>query len=111
MDGTTIPAGSRVLINDGAANRDERHYPDPDRFDVRRNPVDHLAFGFAVHGCAGQGLARIEAQGLIGSLLRRVDRLELTGEPVLAEHPVRRGLEHLPVTVVPTGERGAAALT
>ena len=104
VDGTVIPAGSRVLLSYAAANRDERHYPDPDRFDIRRNPVDHLAFGYAVHGCAGQGLARIEAQALIGSLLRRVDRLELAGPPVLHEHPVVRGLGHLPVSVVAAQE-------
>nr|WP_275585685.1 cytochrome P450 [Geodermatophilus sabuli] len=104
VDGVLVPAGSRVLLSFGAANRDERHYPDPDRFDVRRNPVDHLAFGYAVHGCAGQGLARIEAQALIGSLLRRVDRIELAGEAVQHEHPVVRGLGSLPVTVVPARE-------
>jgi cytochrome P450 len=104
VDGTVVPAGSRVLLSFGSANRDERHYPDPERFDVRRNPLDHLAFGYAVHGCAGQGLARIEAQALISALLRRVDRLELAGEPVLHEHPVVRGLEQLPVVVVPAQE-------
>jgi cytochrome P450 len=104
VSGVVIPAGSRVLLSNASANRDERHYPDPDRFDVRRNPVDHLAFGYATHGCAGQGLARIEAQALIGSLLRRVDRIELAGEPVRHEHPVVRGLESLPVTVVPASE-------
>jgi cytochrome P450 len=104
VDGVIVPAGSRVMLSFASANRDERHYPDPDRFDVRRNPVDHLAFGYAVHGCAGQGLARIEARALISSLLRRVDRLELAGEPVLHEHPVIRGLEHLPVSVVAAQE-------
>jgi cytochrome P450 len=102
IDGVVVPAGSRVLLSNGSADRDERHYPDPDRFDVHRNPVDHLAFGYATHGCAGQGLARIEARALIESLLRRVDRIEPAGEPVRHEHPVVRGLERLPVTVVPT---------
>jgi cytochrome P450 len=102
LEGTVIPAGSRVLLSNGSANRDERHYADPDVFDVHRNPVDHLAFGYATHGCAGQGLARIEARAIIESLLRRVDRIELAGEPVRHEHPVVRGLESVPVTVVPT---------
>jgi cytochrome P450 len=104
VSGTLVPAGTRVRLSFASANRDKRHYPDPDRFDLRRNPVDHLGFGYGVHGCAGQGLARIEAQALIGSLLRRAEHLELTGELVRHRHPVIRGLEHLPVSVVPAGE-------
>ena len=102
VDGVLVPARSRVAVLNAAACRDERHYPDPDRFDIRRNPVDHLAFGYGIHGCAGQGLARIEARALIGSLLRRVDSIQLAGEPVRHLHPVLRGLEQLPVTVVPS---------
>jgi cytochrome P450 len=104
VDGVLVPAGSRVLLSFASANRDERHYPDPDRFDLARNPVDHLAFGYATHGCAGQGLARMEARALVESLLRRVDRLEPAGEPVQHENPIARGLAHLPVTVVAAGE-------
>ena len=104
LDGTLIPADTQVLLSYASANRDERHYPDPDRYDIRRNPVDHLAFGYATHGCAGQGLARIEAQALIGSLLRRVESIELAGEPVRHSHPMIRGLEALPVSVVPERE-------
>ena len=104
VDGVIIPAGSRVVISFASANRDERHYPDPDRFDLQRNPLDHLAFGYATHGCAGQGLARIEAHALISSLLRRVNRIELAGEPVRHLNPIIRGLEHLPVSVVPARE-------
>ena len=47
MDGMTIPADSRAIVFFGAANRDEREYPDPDRFDVRGNPANHMAFGTA----------------------------------------------------------------
>ena len=64
----------------------------------------HLAFGYATHGCAGQGLSRIEAQALIGSLLRRVESIELAGEPVRHSHPMIRGMEALPVSVVPERE-------
>ena len=104
VDGTLIPTGTRVLLSYASANRDERHYPDPDRSDIGPNPVDHLAFGYATHGCAGQGLARIEAQALIGSLLRRVESIELAGKPVRHPHPMIRGLEALPVCVIPQGE-------
>lgn len=104
VDGTFIPARTRVLLSFASANRDERHYPGPDRFDIRRNPVDHLAFGYAAHGYAGQGLARIEAQALIGSLVRRVESIELAGKPVRHLHPMIRGMAALPVSVVPAPE-------
>lgn len=100
VDGTVIPGRTRVLLSYASANRDERHYADPDHFDIRRNPVDHLAFGYAAHGCAGQGLARMEAHALIGSLLRRVASIELCAQPVRHPHPMIRGLEALPVSVV-----------
>jgi cytochrome P450 len=62
--------------------QDKRHYPDPDRFDLHRNPVDHVAFGYGIHSCAGMGRARLEAQELIGSLLRRAGSIQLAGHPV-----------------------------
>jgi cytochrome P450 len=105
VGGEPLPAGARVVVSFASANRDERHYPDPDHFDIRRGPLHHLAFGYAIHGCAGQGLARIEAQALIAALLRRVDRLELAGEPVRHLNPTIRGLAQLPVSVVPAGGR------
>jgi cytochrome P450 len=104
VDGALIPAGARVVVSFASANRDERHYSAPDRFDLRRNPVDHLAFGYATHGCAGQGLARIEARALIEALLRRVDSIRLTADPVRHSNPIIRGLEALPIAVVPAKE-------
>jgi len=65
----------------GSGNRDERHYPDPDRFDASRNPTDHLTFGYGTHGCAGQALAKIEAHAVLRALASRVRRFEV-GEPV-----------------------------
>lgn len=87
----------RVLHSYGAANRDERHFPDPDRFDVRRTPVDHLGFGYGNHACAGQGLARLEVHAVLGPLAARVRRIELTGEPVRALNNITRGFRSLPV--------------
>jgi cytochrome P450 len=75
-----LPAGTRIMVMMGSANRDERHYPDPDRFDVRRNPTDHLAFGHGVHHCVGAPLARLEAYAVIGALARRVPRFTLLDE-------------------------------
>lgn len=83
-EGYTLPAGSRVMLLYGAANRDERKYPNPNRFDVRRKPSDHLAFGHGEHVCIGMNLARIEMRALLEALLPRVSRFELLeSEPAL----------------------------
>jgi cytochrome P450 len=99
IDGTTVPAGSRVCLHFGAANRDERHFADPDRFDLHRGALDHLAFGNGVHGCAGQGLARLEARAIVQALTERVATFELAGSPVRHYNPVIRGLQELPIAV------------
>jgi cytochrome P450 len=69
LAGTTIPAGAGVFYLNGSANRDERKYTDPDRFDVLRNPRDHLAFGYGIHYCLGAQLARVEAKVALDVLL------------------------------------------
>jgi cytochrome P450 len=60
--GVTIPAGGRVVLVTGAANRDERQFPDPDTFDITRSRSRHLGFGEGIHGCLGAPLARLEAR-------------------------------------------------
>ncbi|MTD58419.1 cytochrome P450 [Amycolatopsis pithecellobii] len=97
--GVTIPADAQVLVLYGSGNRDERHYPEPDRFDATRNPTDHLSFGYGTHACAGQALARIEAQSIIGALAKRVHRFHI-GTPTRHLNNTARGLETLPVTAV-----------
>jgi cytochrome P450 len=62
LHGVTIPAGGRVVLVPGAANRDERQFPDPDTFDITRPRGRHLGFGEGVHGCLGAPLARLEAR-------------------------------------------------
>jgi cytochrome P450 len=69
------------------------------RLEIARNPIDHLSFGYGVHGCAGQALARLEARSLIEALLRRVDRFELAGEPTWRDPPIISGLATLPLAV------------
>jgi cytochrome P450 len=98
MDGVTIPADSRAIVFYGAANRDEREYPDPDRFDVRRNPTNHMAFGTGPHVCVGLHLARLEMTALFTALARRVRRFE-PGDTERALHNVLRGFTKLQVTV------------
>ncbi|MCX2184637.1 cytochrome P450 [Streptomyces sp. SKN60] len=75
--GTVIPAGSVVLVGLAASARDAARFPDPDRFDVHRDPRGHLAFGHGIHYCLGAPLARLEGKIAIRSLLERFPRLEL----------------------------------
>ena len=101
IDGALVPAGSQVAILFGAGNRDPRHYDDPDAFLVRRNPVDHLSFGYGPHGCAGQGLARLEAHAVIEALANRVGRFTV-GAEVRVPSNITRSIEQLGVhEVVP----------
>ncbi|WP_037683398.1 cytochrome P450 [Streptomyces cellulosae] len=104
IEGITIPADTKVLLSWASANRDERKWERPEEFLVRRNPVDHVGFGYGVHGCAGQGLARLEAQAVLGALVRRTSSIELAGEPVRKLNNVIRGLASLPVTVRAEGK-------
>jgi cytochrome P450 len=99
IDGVRIPAGCQVAMLFGSANRDPRKWPDPDRFLVDRAPTDHVAFGYGVHGCAGQGLARIEAQAVFSALLDRVEAFHLDGEPTRHLNNVIRGLASVPLTI------------
>ncbi|MBD3926181.1 cytochrome P450 [Nocardioides cavernae] len=99
VDGTLVPAGSQVAILFGAGNRDPRHYDAADEFLVERNPVDHLSFGYGPHGCAGQGLARLEAHAIITSLAKRVDRL-VVGEATRVPSNITRSIDALPVLEV-----------
>jgi beta-dihydromenaquinone-9 omega-hydroxylase len=93
----TIPRGGRVLLLFGAANRDPRRYPDPDAFDVSRNPGDHLGFGTGIHFCLGAHLARLEAIVVLEQLAGRVRAIERAGEYGWRENPSLRGLARLPL--------------
>jgi len=89
MDGVRIPAGSRAICFYGAANRDERQYPDPDCFDVRRDTRSHLAFGTGPHQCVGMNLARLEMTALFTALAKRVRRFDRHRRSGVAQHPAR----------------------
>lgn len=73
--GHPLPKGSRVMLLIGAANRDPRRFPDPDRFDVTRDTQGHVAFGHGIHFCLGAPLARLEVKVVLEELLPRVRRL------------------------------------
>jgi cytochrome P450 len=99
IGGVTMPPGTYVHLCIGAANRDPAQFPDPDRCDIRRHPNRHLAFGFGIHTCAGNSLARMEAQVAIGRLVRRFKSIARAGDPVRGGRARFRGFARYPVAV------------
>ena len=97
LGGVHIPEEGVVLAHMGAANRDERHYPDPDSFNIGRNPVDHIGFGSGIHLCLGAPLARLEAQIALETLSQQVATIELTGPRVPTGGLLLRGASSMPV--------------
>ena len=97
--GVTIPADASVLVYFGSANRDERHFPEPDRFRVERNPADHIGFGSGIHLCLGAPLARLEARIALETLCHQVTEVELAGAPVPTEGPLLRGAISMPLRI------------
>ncbi|NQX90214.1 MAG: cytochrome P450 [Halioglobus sp.] len=102
IGGVQIPKGSSVLCHIGAANRDERQFKDPDRFDIDREDNEHVSFGYGPHYCAGSHLAKLEAEVALNALLDRL--FNLKPDP---DKPYRmigfsfRGPDCLPVTFDP----------
>lgn len=82
LHGVTIPEGGRFVLVYGAANRDERQFAEPDRFDVTRGRSRHLGFGEGLHGCLGAPLARLEAKVAVEEALPLLGEYELAGPPV-----------------------------
>lgn len=101
MAGTELPAGSRVLVLYASANRDALEWANPDTFDIRREAARQLGFGHGTHGCAGQGLARLETQAILRELVARVEKILPAGEPVWAQNNIIHRLERLPLELVP----------
>lgn len=95
LGGTAMPAGSQVVLFYASANRDERVFTDPDRFDITRGPNPHLAFGgTGPHYCLGANLARQELRTLYRELLVRVPDIRMVGTPEMLpssfDHRIRR---------------------
>jgi cytochrome P450 len=98
--GTTVPEGSAMLLLVGAANRDERRYADPDRFDIHRDQGQHLTFGFGLHFCLGAALARLEGRVALDEVLNRFPDWELDlGNARLAPTSTVRGWDSMPAFV------------
>jgi cytochrome P450 len=100
--GTTITAGSFVVMLLGAANRDPALGDNPDQFSLSRTVRRHLAFGHGIHFCLGAPLARLETAIVLRQLLPLLPRLHIAGEPEWRPNIVLRGLEHLWLEPVPS---------
>ncbi|CAN5549639.1 cytochrome P450 [soil metagenome] len=98
--GRVVPAGSRVLLLAGSANRDERAFPDPDVFDLTRSTDGIASFGVGRHFCLGASLARLEARVVLEELVARVADFAVDEAGARSVHSVNvRGFETLPTTV------------
>ncbi|HEX6418957.1 MAG TPA: cytochrome P450 [Acidimicrobiales bacterium] len=98
LHGTVVPAGSKVLLLTGSAGRDERAFPDPDRFDVRRRFDQHLSFGYGIHFCLGASLARLEGRVALEEALRRHPSWEVDRDRAVRLHTSTvRGWSSVPV--------------
>jgi cytochrome P450 len=98
VHGATVAAGSTMLLLNGSANRDERHWDDPDQFDVRRDDGPHLSFGHGLHFCLGAALARLEGRVALEEILRRWPAWEVDLDAGTMAHTASvRGWGYLPV--------------
>ena len=98
--GTTMPAGSAVLLIMASANRDPRRFDEPDSYDILRKDVQHLTFGYGLHFCLGTHLARLEGRVALDELLNRWTEWEVDFSGIkLASTSTVRGWERLPIIV------------
>jgi cytochrome P450 family 142 subfamily A polypeptide 1 len=111
LHGKTIKEGQMIGLMYPAANRDPRHFKDPYKFDVRRNPLEekHIAFGYGSHFCLGSSLARMELRVTLEELFKRIERFEFKPgtEPKWVSSSFVRGPASIPVVVV--GKKRAEA--
>jgi cytochrome P450 len=101
LGGVSLGAREKVFLLVGAANRDPRRWDNPDQFDITRNTGSQLAFGLGPHFCVGHAVARLEAEVVLATLIDRVERIEISGEPVPELNNWLYGPRNLPVTVTP----------
>jgi len=96
-----IPADTRVLLLWGAANLDEREFPDPEVFDIHRSADRHLSLGHGAHFCMGAALARLEARVAFEELLSCMPGFEVVAAPERIRSAWAWGFESLPVEFAP----------
>jgi cytochrome P450 len=99
IHGRTVPADSAMMFLIGSANRDDRRFPDGDRFDIHRKVDQHLTFGYGGHFCLGAALARLEGRVALEEILKRFPEWEVDRDNArLASTSTVRGWETLPVS-------------
>jgi cytochrome P450 len=99
--GETIPEGAKVLLFLAAANRDPRHWQRAEVFDISRNASGHVGFGFGIHQCLGQMVARMEAEAVLDAMIPRIAEIRLAGEPVRRLNNTLHALSQLAVEIIP----------
>jgi cholest-4-en-3-one 26-monooxygenase len=95
--GVPIKENDKVVMFYPAANRDEDHFADPYRFNITREPNEHLAFGIGQHWCLGANLARLELRCMFEEILRRLPAIELDGQPKRLRSNFLNGIKSMPV--------------
>jgi 4-methoxybenzoate monooxygenase (O-demethylating) len=101
IGGVPIGEGEKILMFLGAANRDPRKWERPDDYDIERRNAGHVGFGYGIHQCVGQVLARLEGECVLTSLARKVSSIEISGPIRRRFNNTLRGLASLPVTLRP----------
>ncbi|MCW2919886.1 MAG: cytochrome [Actinomycetia bacterium] len=106
LAGQPIKAGEKVVVFHGAANYDERRFGEPMRFDITRQPNDHVSFGDGPHVCLGAHFARLQLRTFYREILWRLPDIELTGPPARLVSNFIAGVKHLPVRYTPAPRLG-----
>ena len=101
LAGQNIAAGDRVIMLYSSANFDDTVFPEPLKFDIRRDPNPHLAFGYGIHLCLGANLARMEARLFLEEFFKTFSGLELTGEPTYIQSNIVHGFKQMPARLLP----------
>jgi 4-methoxybenzoate monooxygenase (O-demethylating) len=99
LGGITMGAGEKVLLFLAGANRDERKFPNPDAYDITRRTIGHVGYGFGIHVCVGQVVARMEGEAVLRALAQQAHTLELAAEPTRRYNNTLRTFANLPLRI------------
>ncbi|MBR0706947.1 cytochrome P450 [Bradyrhizobium liaoningense] len=105
LEGVDLDKNQKILVLIASANRDASHWTAADTFDVHRKPASNLAFGTGIHGCAGQMIARLEAEIVLKALAAQVEVFEALGEPELHFNNTVRGYSSLRLRLIAKEKR------
>ena len=99
--GTHIRKGDKLVLSYPSANRDEEVFADPDRFDIRRSPNNHIAFGIGEHFCMGANFARMQLRCILRELLTRLPDIHVVGAPKRQRSNLIHGIREMRVEFTP----------